>query len=209
MPKATAKQTQKRLSHEERRALVLTAAREIFMEQGYGGASMRPIAARAGVTEAMLYRISPSKQELFEDAVSGPLEEAVNHAVELSAAIADTNDMAEVRARCHSFGKAMIGLMSDYGPLFMAVLMTDRQTGSRFYQTRFEPALDQLIEIIKRDQSFWEQRTVTPEFVVRSFIGTCWFMAIDARFGSNPGAAADTLADNLIALIFEGVGGTS
>ena len=47
------------------RERVLRAARAAFASQGYAGASMRRIAADAGLTAMALYTYAPSKQELF------------------------------------------------------------------------------------------------------------------------------------------------
>lgn len=50
---------------EERRAAILEAAQEVFTANGYGGASIREIAKRAGVSPALLYWFFPSKEKLF------------------------------------------------------------------------------------------------------------------------------------------------
>lgn len=50
---------------EETRRRVLLAARAAFASQGYGGASMRRIAADAGLTAMALYTYAASKPELF------------------------------------------------------------------------------------------------------------------------------------------------
>jgi AcrR family transcriptional regulator len=51
------------------RAALLTAAREVFSEQGYEGATVRVIAARAGVDAAMVNHWFGGKQALFGEAV--------------------------------------------------------------------------------------------------------------------------------------------
>lgn len=48
------------------RRRVLNAARRAFSNQGFSGATMRGIAADAGVTAMALYRYAPSKAALFE-----------------------------------------------------------------------------------------------------------------------------------------------
>src|SRR5438105_15174070 len=63
-----------RLKGEERRALILEAARRVFLESGFAGARTRRIAEEAGITEALLYRFYPSKTEIFRAAVHEPLE---------------------------------------------------------------------------------------------------------------------------------------
>jgi AcrR family transcriptional regulator len=47
------------------RALILAAAREQFAANGYGGATIRGIAERAGIDPAMVIRYFGSKDELF------------------------------------------------------------------------------------------------------------------------------------------------
>jgi AcrR family transcriptional regulator len=54
------------------RRLVLDAAREVFTERGFARAGIREIAARAGVTEPVVYWHFKSKRGLFEAAVTEP-----------------------------------------------------------------------------------------------------------------------------------------
>ena len=54
------------------RSLVLRAARELFDERGYEQVSTREIAARAGVTQAMVFRHFGTKSDLFVEAVCEP-----------------------------------------------------------------------------------------------------------------------------------------
>ncbi|PKU26196.1 TetR/AcrR family transcriptional regulator [Telmatospirillum siberiense] len=50
---------------------ILTAAREIFMEMGYGAASMDAVAARANVSKATIYTHFDNKRDLFEQVLRG------------------------------------------------------------------------------------------------------------------------------------------
>lgn len=58
--------TARQQATEETRARVVRAARAAFASQGYGGASVRRIAADAGLTAMALYTYASSKAELFE-----------------------------------------------------------------------------------------------------------------------------------------------
>ena len=51
------------------RATILAAAKRAFTEKGFDGAGMRDIAARAGVTAALVNRYFGAKEALFEEAV--------------------------------------------------------------------------------------------------------------------------------------------
>ena len=53
----------------DRKAQIASVAAEAFSEQGYHAVSMDDIAHRVGVSAAALYRHSPSKYDLFRDAV--------------------------------------------------------------------------------------------------------------------------------------------
>ncbi|WP_280268598.1 TetR/AcrR family transcriptional regulator [Nocardia wallacei] len=52
------------------RGALLAAAQELFAERGYERATVRDIAARAGVNQALLFRYFGSKDELFRAAIA-------------------------------------------------------------------------------------------------------------------------------------------
>lgn len=54
-----------RLPRRERRAQLLEAALEVFVQQGYHAAAMDDIAERAGVSKPVLYQHFPGKLELY------------------------------------------------------------------------------------------------------------------------------------------------
>jgi AcrR family transcriptional regulator len=51
------------------RQAILEAARTSFGDQGYEGATIRAIAARAGVDHALVYHFYDSKEQLFAAAM--------------------------------------------------------------------------------------------------------------------------------------------
>ncbi|WP_107657791.1 TetR/AcrR family transcriptional regulator [Nocardia suismassiliense] len=51
-------------------AAILTAAQELFAERGYERATVRDIATRAGVNQALLFRYFGNKDELFRAAIA-------------------------------------------------------------------------------------------------------------------------------------------
>lgn len=54
---------------------VMAAVKEEFLEKGFDGASVRSIAARAGMSAAGLYRHYPNKEAMFEDLVQPLIRE--------------------------------------------------------------------------------------------------------------------------------------
>jgi AcrR family transcriptional regulator len=59
----------RRAGGEDTKAALLAAAREVFVERGYEGATVRSIAARAGVDAAMVNHWFGGKENLFAKAV--------------------------------------------------------------------------------------------------------------------------------------------
>jgi AcrR family transcriptional regulator len=60
----------RRMQSEERRALLLERATELFGEHGYDALSMAQIAREAKISKALLYHYFPSKSRLFEAALA-------------------------------------------------------------------------------------------------------------------------------------------
>src|SRR5947207_2753216 len=56
------------------RAAILDAARQRFADSGYAGASLRTIAADAGVDPAVVIHFFDSKEGLFREAVGWPFD---------------------------------------------------------------------------------------------------------------------------------------
>jgi AcrR family transcriptional regulator len=74
-----AKARRRRLSHEQRRELILAAAMQVFAERGYEAASMGEIAGEAGITPAVIYDHFPSKAKLQIELLEGQTTELLSH----------------------------------------------------------------------------------------------------------------------------------
>jgi AcrR family transcriptional regulator len=60
----------RRMQNDERRALLLERATQLFGEHGYDGLSMARLAREANISKALLYHYFPSKRRLFEAALA-------------------------------------------------------------------------------------------------------------------------------------------
>ncbi len=76
----------RRMSAEDRRALILEAARECFAEGGYHRTALDAIAERAGVSKALLYEHFSSKRELHAAMLEAHVRELI---ARINAALAD------------------------------------------------------------------------------------------------------------------------
>jgi AcrR family transcriptional regulator len=107
----------------EVRELLVGVAREVFIEFGYQGASLRQIAMKAGTTQAVLYRYFPSKADLFEESVLRPFEDFVARLVEdwraTSASDLSTHDLIA------GFTRSLYDFTATHRGLIMALLAAD------------------------------------------------------------------------------------
>ena len=65
MLKAHSSSSSKRISGRDRKASIIRSAAALFAEKGFSGTKTREIAARAGVSEALIFKHFPSKHELY------------------------------------------------------------------------------------------------------------------------------------------------
>jgi TetR/AcrR family transcriptional repressor of mexJK operon len=73
---------------------ILAAAREVFLANGYVGASMTEVAERADASKVTVYRHFADKEGLFVAVVESAIEEAETRSRTLVDALADSTDLA-------------------------------------------------------------------------------------------------------------------
>ena len=195
-----------RLSAEDRREVIIDAAREEFTRTGYAGTKVRAIAERADVNDAMLYRHFESKEDLFEAAVAEPIRSAVS-------AIIDRpwpehppgTGTATVRERTVIFFEGLLTAMNEIAPLLGVVLFADRERGRAFYRDHLEAAFAGIVAHTEATIGDWLHTDFDPELFARLVIGLGWTMAVDAHLGSHGPRHPRTLAVDLTTILFDGI----
>jgi AcrR family transcriptional regulator len=168
------------------------------MRSGFDGTTVRKIAAAADVNDAILYRYFTTKEQIFEEAVAAPLEEAVIRA------FAPASGDAGVRAVSEIFVRDLLEGMRDIAPLLVAVL-GDADRGERFYRERFEPALALMTERIDQNLGEWSHREFDANLAFRAVFGMCLFISLDWRFGSGTQPSAGDIAPQLLSIVWDGL----
>ncbi|MBF9031323.1 TetR family transcriptional regulator [Rhodobacterales bacterium HKCCE3408] len=113
---------------------VIAGAREVFLREGYEGASVDVIARDAGVSKATLYSYFPDKQALFLAVLSGECDIQKRASTELEFRERD------VPQALHGIAESMIGfLLSETGLAIFRVCVGEAQRfpeiGRAFYET--------------------------------------------------------------------------
>lgn len=111
--------TTARLSRSARRAQLLSAARAVFVAQGYHAAVMDDIADEAGVSKPVLYQHFPSKVELYLALLAESADEVVGM---VRTAIDATEDNGE---RVHGAVNAYFTFVADHGQAYRLIFESD------------------------------------------------------------------------------------
>ena len=190
----------KRLKADERKELILAAARRAFSRRGdVTGTTIKDIAAEAGISEGIIYRHFESKDELFYQAAVEPLNDAIHHGMEkitqlnLDLAGGDRHELAV------AYYREMIPMLADLVPLLGLVLFGDPQYADPFYRDVLAPAIAEL-----RDTWNDAFRRVTGEDFPSQHgalanFGIALIFALDQRRSAHPepiDVVARALADN-------------
>jgi AcrR family transcriptional regulator len=168
----------RRLGTEERRAQIVAAAREVFIEQGVQGARARLVAERAGITEAYLYRKFHSLDELFQLAIDDPLDELTTrlHREMRELGARDDVSQAEVLLRCHEL---LLGCMVEIAPLIGAALCANRGPDKTFYADYLLPKLRSAVELVIPDITGRSVEAFEVDVLVEAMIGIHLTIALD------------------------------
>ena len=114
-----AKGDKARLPRDERRAILLSAALEVFTAAGYHSAAMDEIADRANVSKPVLYQHFPSKLDLYLAVLDLHIDSLV---FELQKAISSTPDNEK---RVHATVVAYFAFIENEGEAFRLLFESD------------------------------------------------------------------------------------
>jgi TetR/AcrR family transcriptional regulator, mexJK operon transcriptional repressor len=127
---------------DRKRLAILQGARTVFLDQGFGGASMDAVAAAAGVSKMTVYRHFGSKEDLFAGVITELCECIV------------TDDLDEIFARepreaLRGFARKMTDIVfaKDTVELHRIVIAESRRfpkLGILFYETGPQACIDAL-----------------------------------------------------------------
>jgi TetR/AcrR family transcriptional regulator, mexJK operon transcriptional repressor len=155
-----------------RRATFVSAARDLFLSQGYADTTMSAVAARVGGSKTTLWSYFPSKQDLFA-AVVDDLVESIGQVLELvlvpSDAIADT---------LRRFANAMLVTMLSPPAVAMQRLVTgevDRfpELGILLYVRGPGPGRAKLAHYLKAEMDRGILRAADPDVAALHFGSLC------------------------------------
>ncbi len=118
---------------EARRNALLEAAREVFLEQGYEGASIEEIMRRVGGSKASLYRYFGSKERLFWEVAGALTDEFIDELEVPTEADADLENTL-----CAIGRRFLRGFLEPAGCRMLRTLIAESQRFPELAQRYFE-----------------------------------------------------------------------
>jgi AcrR family transcriptional regulator len=182
-----------RLPRLARRRQLLSAAQEVFVENGYHAAAMDEIADRAGVSKPVLYQHFPGKLELYLALLDLHVDDMVNRVRD---ALASTH---ENKLRVQATFQAFFDFVSTQGEAFRLVFESDLRNVAPVRQ-RVERSLQECAEMVSA--LIQEDTGCTSDEAHLLGVGLVGMAEVSARYwvtthGSIPKDAAEQLMARL------------
>ncbi|WP_372500495.1 TetR/AcrR family transcriptional regulator [Mumia quercus] len=189
-----------RLPRSARRAQLLEAAREIFVDNGYHAAAMDDIAERAGVSKPVLYQHFPGKLELYLALLDSACDTVVDAVRD---ALASTDDnKARVQATIDVFYSYVASDQAAFRLVFESDITNEPEVRRRVDRVNTETA-SAVAAVIHDDTGLPE---VAAELLAVSLVGMAH---VGARYWLDQGSALskDDAVAMVSALSWRGIGG--
>ena len=142
-----ARKKQKRLPRERRRETLLSAARTIVMERGYGELTMGRVAAAAGVSKTLVYDHFAHRRELYLAVLA---EEQVRMVQRLAPAVAYGDREERVRSGVRAFLELVDEYGDGYAELFRNPIAHDPELAGELRRAR-DGVAEMVAGLIARD----------------------------------------------------------
>jgi AcrR family transcriptional regulator len=172
-----------RMRGPERRAQILAAAREVFLESGVTGARTRDIAKRAGITEAFMFRIFESKEQMYREAVESPLTQAYERLEQDVVALSRDKTLRGVD-RFGRINELILELTIETTPLMILAAFSEIDRGRQFYR-QLLPHMRKVQRIASRAAG-WKAPEVGPDVALRALFTVPFGIALDHILRGEP-----------------------
>jgi AcrR family transcriptional regulator len=172
------------MSPDDRRAQIIQAAREVFIEYGLVGTRVRDIAAWAGITDNLVYLRFDSKQEIYQAAVTDPLERLVEDLVAEASSLQELG--GSTQAKLERLHRVLMGSMLELAPLLAVALFSVPAIGREYYENEVLPRFSNAITAVIADVTGWDIDDLELEVIVEGLLGLHFGLALNSIFARSP-----------------------
>ncbi len=198
--------TKKRMTAEERRAQIVEVATFLFAKKGFKGTTTREIAAKAGISEAIIFRHFSKKEELYSAIVNGKCSDKDGQSLLLKA--------LEGKRGRDVFREVATHLITEHrkDPTFMRLLtysaLEEHRLSDIFLKTRGMELIGYLEAHIRDLMKDGLIREVNPTIAARAFMGMVLHYSMSQeiyglkRFSKTP---AEEVIETFVDIFFQGL----
>ena len=181
-----------RVPSTKRRAQILRAATKLFAKQGFNGTTTREIAERVGVKETILFRLFPTKRELYW-AVIDEKTRALSGRQLLAGQLAAEMDEHKLFAAIIRDILERNTKDSTLTRLLLFSGLEEHGLSERFFQTYIAEYFEVLASYVRRRIREGAYRPVDPMLSARGFLGMVFdYFLIQELFGAHRHHKFDT-----------------
>lgn len=162
--------TQVRFSAADRREQILRVATRIFARRGFQGTTTRQIAEHSGVTEALIFRHFPSKEDLYWAVIERKLIAAAG-AAQMNEALASGRPDREVLAAVAAQILERRAKDQTLSRLLIYSALENHRLADRFFRTYTAECYERLADFVRERIEQGRFRKVNPMLAARGFFG--------------------------------------
>jgi TetR/AcrR family transcriptional regulator len=200
-----------RLNASDRRLQLVETALDFFSRKGFSGTTTKEIAAAAGVTEAIIFRHFPTKQDLYNAVLdyhheSGHLAECI---AQWKSCMDRDDDEGLIRAIME---RVIEGFRSDLRVhrVLMFAALEGREAALEYYRRFSLPILDLLWQYVARRQSEGALRGSDPGPIIAAAYGmAAQFASMTQMFGFKTNTPDGRMVDGFVDVVMHGIQPTS
>jgi len=196
-----------RLPANDRRHQLLETALELFAQKGFAATTTKEIAAAAGVTEAIIFRHFPSKQELYS-AVLGLKHESGEipaHVARWQELMDANDDLGLFRAIIRKF---IDDFQRDARPhrVLLFAALEGHQAALQEHRQRAFPIYERLCHYVARRQSEGVFRPGHPGALILSIVGpAAYYAQSTGLFGFHAGLDDEQMVEEFVQITMKGI----
>ena len=190
----------RRVRGEIRKAEIIEAAASLFSEKGFNGTKTREIAAYAGVSEALIFKHFPSKEDLYAAilAEESPVPRLLSQIKEFAA---QRNDVEVFRVIAETIVKGSPD--TELMRLILFSALENHELSNMFFKNHIRVFYDMLAGYIQQRIDEKAFRPVSPIIAARGFMGMLIYhrlltILFGARLPHDPKEISETFVTLMI-----------
>jgi len=161
---------QTRFSSADRREQILDIASGLFAQQGFSGTTTKQIADQAGVTEALIFRHFPSKEDLYWEVIERKIN-SDRPAEQLQDILATAEDDAETLERVAFQVLERRAKDQTLSRLLLFSALEKHELSHRFFRNYIADYFGVMAGYVRKGIAEGRLREVDPLLAARSFLG--------------------------------------